>query len=267
MTPRKVITSAGWKHLSMRARVILQLFQFAHDGFNNGRIKMGIHQIGSQIGNQNHAANSRAVAELIETGFLECVSDADHHHAKVRQYRLTFIATGKEKSVSPATNEFMDWRPPSTSKRKFGRAKSATQEGVAVAVPASSRKFSVALDATPPAEIDGIAAISTVATVAPILGNQSSAGSEARLQTSNHARLPVEAPGVDLFELREWARHVLDILGFGGQKVLALDADVPQPALCKFLKGKGLRADYRMRLQFACGRHTPYRKWMNGTAA
>lgn len=45
MTPRKVVSSVAWKHLSLRARVVLQTFQSAHDGFNNGRIKMGIHQL------------------------------------------------------------------------------------------------------------------------------------------------------------------------------------------------------------------------------
>lgn len=262
MTPRKVINSVAWNHLSLRARAILQLFQSAHDGFNNGRIKMGIHQLGALIGNQNHAANARAVAELIEKGFLVCMSDADHHQSKVREYRLTFIPSGKAKATSPATHDYADWRPPAGSKRKFGGAKDATETEVSIAAPAIFGKFSGADSATSNGEIVGISASGCVAAVAPILGNQSLASSASTSISGNSPfRSTGEGIGVDLDELREWLLHVLGEAGFGGQKELSREAGVPEPVLSKFKRGRGLPAHYRIPLQTACGRRTPYNVW------
>lgn len=261
MTPRKVVGSIAWRQLSNRARAILQAFQYAHDGFNNGRIKMGIHQLGAFVGNQNHDANSRAVAELIEMGFLECVSDANHHQSKAREYRITFIASGKEKAISPATNDYLEWRPKPGMKRKFGPAKSAMESEVAIAGAANSRKLSCAVLATSNSETLEISTPCHVAATAPILGNQSSDLSPAIPIAGSRSSPSSEGVGVDLHELRGWMKDVIDQLGYGGQKTLALDARVPEPAISKFKRGRSLPARYHLDLQMACGRHLPYRRW------
>ena len=105
MTPRRVLDSVAWKSLSLRARAILQVFQAGHDGWNNGNLGMRVHDLGAKIGDQNHGANGRAVAELIEKGFLELTAEADRRQGKVREYRLTFVTTGKSREVVDATHE------------------------------------------------------------------------------------------------------------------------------------------------------------------
>lgn len=276
MTPRKVISSVAWKNLSLRARVILQVFQSAHDGFNNGRIKMGIHQIGALIGIQNHKANSQAVAELITSGFLECVSDANHHQSKVREYRLTFIPSGAGKKPKAATHEYRDWRcpvgakkrkPPAPNSKKSGSAKMTTEIPISVVDTATVGKFSGSVMETEMEGIDGISIVDRVALVAPILVNQSPPLSP---MLSSGGTIPSLGDGgscIELCVLRDWTRYVIELLGYGGQKVLALDAGVPQSVLCKFVKGKGLPARYHIALQAACGRHSHYTQWKTANAA
>lgn len=84
MIPRAVLDSVAWRHASMRARVVLQVLLFHHDGWNNGNLSISVKQIGKALNNQNHAANGQALAELIKLGFVECTSGADHGQAKAR---------------------------------------------------------------------------------------------------------------------------------------------------------------------------------------
>lgn len=158
ITPRALLDSVAWKHLSFRARAVLQVFQDRHDGFNNGHLALGIHEIGKRLGNKNHGPNAKAVAELIELGFLECVSDADRKHSKVREYRLTFVSTGKAKHVEKATNDYRDWRPAPGKTRKFGGVRTTTQEGVCVVETTPMVKNSVVVFTTD----DAVASVNVV---------------------------------------------------------------------------------------------------------
>lgn len=107
---RPMLRSPAFLSLSMRARSTLLVLLDCWDGFTNGRIGLSIENLGRALGNQNHRANSAALLELMDRGFIECTSGADHHKRKAREYRLTFVSTGEAASEQP-TNEWREWQP------------------------------------------------------------------------------------------------------------------------------------------------------------
>ncbi len=270
MVPRSVIESVAWRGASLRARAILQIFQFCHDGFNNGEITLSIKQIGKAMGDQCHGANAKAVAELIALGFLECTSDASHGQSKARAYRVTFIASGKGKAT-PATNEFQAWRPAPGSKRAFGGARSSqtVKFGVAVtatqgvefdAVTATVVKFHDAVTATGGPEIAGVPDQTSVAVTAPYLGNHSTQRCSVSPLSEISSRNRPESIAADFDDLRAWVRDAIAVLGYGGAKILASKAGIPEPNLSRFRAGKALSEQYRLPLHEACARVLPANK-------
>lgn len=254
ITPRRMIDSPAWRSLSNRARTALQIFQAHHDGFNNGRIGLGIKAVGTFMGNQNHGANARAIAELIEKGFLECMSDADWSQSKVREYRLTFIPCGSKSTFKSATNEYLDWRPAHGTRRKFGAAGSTTKTELSDAVTATRKKFPVAMTANGRPETGVVSRVDRVAETAAHITNQSSAQFDPK-------RAQVSSSGIDLSELRGWTLYVIEFLGFGGQKRLAASSKVPEPVLSKFKAGANLPSHHHINLQAACARFVRYDQW------
>lgn len=246
----------------MRARAVLQVFQDRHDGFNNGRIALGIHDIGKALGNQNHGANARAVAELIEKGFLECISDADRKQGKVREYRLTFISTGRTKDIAKATHEYQDWRPEAGKNRKFGGAKTATQKGISGAETTTVMKVSVANIAPAETESRDFCSPPSGAETALLIYNQSPGSFVApESPPCSLEKLRRADPRTDVDELRDWTQAVVSQLGYGGARRLAHNAAIPEVALSRFRAGRGLPDQYRLQLQEACGRLLPYRQF------
>lgn len=278
MTPRRVVDSVAWRCASLRARAVLQVFQDRHNGFNNGDISLSIKEIGAALGDQNHAGNSRAVAELIELGFLECTSDAAHSQAKARTYRITFIGTGEGKRATSATHEYQNWRPQTGARKKFGGARSAmdvkfgaavtaTRTPVSVVVTTTPVKFRAAVTATQGAEIADFQEQGSVAVTAPLLSNHLSGESGSSEITPKVRKIcPADSAGVPLDELRAWVRAVVEVLGYGGQKTLANNAAITQPALTRFRQGRSLPEAYRLPLQEACGRALPYNRWKAAAA-
>jgi len=260
MVPRRVQDSVAWRCLSLRARVVLQVFQARNDGFNNGRIGISIHDIGAAVGDQNHGANSRAVAELIEKGFVECTSDACRHQSKVRSYRLTFIPTGEGKKLQPATHEYHAWRPVPGDRKKFGGARTATQKPHSVVVTATELKSSVAVTARQPTGNCGFEGHSCGAVTARYIGNQSADVLGSMKSDPGISLKPAAADlRADEPDLREWTREVC--AQPGGQRALAGSSGVPAATLSRFLAGKGLPDRHRTSLQNACGRALPYATW------
>ncbi len=268
--PRKLLASPAWRSLSMHARATYLVFCERHNGFNNGEIALGVREVSAALGNQNHRATSRSICELIERGFLVCTSDADHHQAKTRTYRITAIQTGNgKKEGSKATNDYLEWRPGPLQKRKFGGARTATQRPVSVTETATERKFPVAVPATTMTEICGFEADACVAVPATLIGNQSVDHSRSSGSLEIIAPVASRPAGVGpaqsslpaLDELREWTRAVIAKLGYGGAKKLAAAAKVPEPVLSRFRQGKNLPEHHRLALQHACGRALPFNVW------
>ncbi|OYX62753.1 MAG: hypothetical protein B7Y89_07650 [Novosphingobium sp. 32-60-15] len=271
MLPRAVMESVAWRHASMRARSILLVLLFHHNGWNNGTLAISVKQIGKALGNQNHAANGQALAELMQFGFIECTSGADHGQAKARTYRITFVSTGEGKRTEFATHEYQAWRPTSGAKKQFGRAKTktpmkfgdavtATPDMKSVAMTAPHMKFHDAITATLEAEIAGVSTDSSGAIIAPYLINQSSPvprlSPVSGISPSQHD----DSTMTPISELRDWVRDA--ITAIGAAKILAKDAGIPEATLSRFKTGKTLPAKYRHRLQEACGRALPYSQWL-----
>lgn len=269
MIPRAVLDSVAWRHASMRARVVLQVLLFHHDGWNNGNLSISVKQIGKALNNQNHAANGQALAELIELGFVECTSGADHGQAKARTYRLTFVSTGEGKRSKPATNEYQSWRPVTRTKRgfgqarpadpmKFGGAKTATPDVKSVAITAAHMKFHDANTATLKPGIADFSTDSSVAEIAPHLINHLSPLPRLSPVSGISPSQQDDSMMTPIAELRDWVRAITAI---GTAKLLAKDAGIPEATLSRFKRGWNLPAKYRHRLQEACGRALPYSKW------
>lgn len=187
------------------------------------------------VGDQNRGANSRAIAELIDLGFIECTSAADHAYARAREYRITFINTGEGKNRAPATHEYEQWRLAAKTK-KFGGAKTAPTN------------------------------VQTGAETAPLIGNHLSTADKPSPRLAN---IPAPARAaepitVDVDELRLWVQAVIRQLG--NAQPLARDSGVPEPTLSRFRNGKGLPRQYHLPLQMACGRALPFIKYKAATA-
>lgn len=262
MLPRRLLASVAWRYLSHRARSVLLAFCYSHNGRNNGRLELGIHAIGELIGNQNHGGNAKAVAELIDKGFLECTSDADHGQSKVRCYRVTFIATGEPRSIVPASHDYDDWRPTPADRRKFGGARTATQKPDSGAVTARTVKNSGAVTATPVTESRHFEAHASGAVTALSLYNHISGSSDDPAGPDRPLKLSRQIPAADLradlSTLRTWANEAIDRRGYGGARMLAHDAGIPEVALSRFRNGKNLPDHYRVPLQEACARAIPF---------
>ena len=266
MTPRRVLKSVAWRHASLRARVILTIFQSAHNGWNNDRLRMSLSEICQAVGDQNRGANARAIVELIELGFLECTSEADHPAAKAREYRITFISTGEGKHSRTATHEYDSWRPGPCKKRKFGGAKTAPPIASSGAETAPVVKVTGAVTTPRSTVSGGFEAPAGGAVTAPLLDNQSvgrsspSQKSEVVQLNPSRARIAINAR-VDLDELRDWMRATIEVIGYGGARRLAQDARITEPVISRFRAGRSLPDLHRRPLQEACGRVLSYKKW------
>lgn len=261
MVPRCVQHSVAWRNLSLRARVVLMVLQDRHNGFNNGAIGVGIHDIGVALGDQNHKANSKAVAELIEKGFVECTSTADRLQSKVRTYRLTFISTGESKRTQPATHEYRSWRPQPGNRKKFGGARTATQNPISVVETTTIMESFVVDTATPTTGMSGFEARSSVVVTAPLIGNQSAGVVVGLKSGSGISKTTAGDLRASVTDLREWARAACATHGTGGQRTLSAASGVPAATLSRFLSGKGLPDRHRSGLQQACGRVLPFSTW------
>lgn len=270
MVPRAVVASVAWRHASLRARAILQIMQYRHDGRNNGQIALTLKDIARELGGKNHGANAKAIAELIALGFIECTSGADHRQAKAREFRITFIPTGEGKRSQPATNEYQEWRPAPGNRKVFGGARSADpmKFGAAVTamptmksdtVTATEVKFHVTETATGVAGIAHFSTDSNVAETVTLLSNHLSPQSRPRSVSGISPSQSVESIAAPVDELRAWLRDA--ITAIGGAKLLAKEAGVPEATLSRFKNGKGLPERYRLPLHEACGRALPYSKW------
>lgn len=270
MIPRAVMESVAWRHASMRARSILLVLLFHHNGWNNGTLSISVKQIGKALGNQNHAANGQALAELMQLGFIECTSGADHGQAKARTYRITFVSTGEGKRVQSATHDYQSWRPGVGATRQFGRGKNAdpmkfggaitaTPDVKSVAMTAPHMKFHGAITATLEAGIADVSTDSSGAITAPHLLYQSSPVPRLSSVSGISPSQQDDSVMTPISELRDWVRDAITTIG--AAKILAKDAGMPEATLSRFKAGKTLPEKYRNRLQEACGRALPYSKW------
>jgi hypothetical protein len=81
------------------------------NGYNNGEIGLSQRQMGERIGTSNYRRIGPAIAELMEHGLIDVTAEGKWKQRLARQYRLTFVNTGKPGHYKPATNEYRNWAP------------------------------------------------------------------------------------------------------------------------------------------------------------
>lgn len=238
--PRAMLSSPAFLSLSLRARSSLYVVLERFNGFNNGRIGLSIDNLGAALGNQNHAANSRALVELMDRGFLECMAGANHVKSKAREYRLTFIESGNG-GRDKATNEWKLWRPVG----KIGPEATATREWKPVEATATRRKLGVEATATRATETCGVGGRFRVEATAAHIISQYQPSPLAVSDVGNSFKSPSEIRA---------ALNNLIATGETTATALALAVNMPAGTMSKFRNGRGLPEQYVGPLHMELGR-------------
>ncbi|GAA4714864.1 hypothetical protein GCM10023325_08610 [Sphingomonas lutea] len=86
------------------------------NGYNNGSIGISYEQIGDRLKGQNksrpnNARIAAAIVRLIDRGLVGDPEPESWMQRRAREYRLTFITSGKAPPFKCATNEYLRWEP------------------------------------------------------------------------------------------------------------------------------------------------------------
>ena len=109
--PICVIESPAYRDLSLWARAILTQIVARMNGYNNGSIAISVSEICTVLGNSNRGKAVKALAELMQHGFIEATTEGDRKERLAREYRLTFVNTVSNGKFVAATEEYRDWKP------------------------------------------------------------------------------------------------------------------------------------------------------------
>lgn len=121
--PVCVIKSPAYRDLSLWARAILVELVARMNGYNNGAIALSVTEICEALRNSNRGKAAKAIAELMEHGFIDVAMQADRRERLAREYRLTFVATAGP--PFGAANEYKSWTPT----KKSGGNTSSPEKG------------------------------------------------------------------------------------------------------------------------------------------
>ena len=114
--PHVVADSLAYLSLGPFERAVLAEILRRFNGYNNGQIAITYEEIGNRLkgrnaGRPNNARVARAVARLVGHGLLAEPQPASWVERRSREYRLTFISSGKGPLIQAATNEYLSWKP------------------------------------------------------------------------------------------------------------------------------------------------------------
>lgn len=254
LLPHAVIDSPAFKTASFRAQALLILLHRTFNGFNNGKLCLSRNQIAEGLNCQNHAANRKALGELVARGLVVQEKSYPLGSRLANEYRLTFISTGREGDPRPATNDYLHWAPGdagTVSKRKpgnFRRAAIAHEDPVSCAAIAHDRKLSCAAITHEDLETDANPSSFHGSSCAAIAQH---IGSHTRGQPGAGDRVSTDT----LENLRDRVKAAL-ANRTATQKSLADAAGILPGTLSKFLHhGRGLPRAQCMDLQLALGQH------------
>jgi hypothetical protein len=104
--PHVVADSPAWRGSSLLMRALMLEIVRAHNGYNNGQIARSQRQIADAVATTNFRAISRAVAEAIQRGFLSIEAEGTVWTRQAREYRVTWLPTGKPPHVRLPTDEW-----------------------------------------------------------------------------------------------------------------------------------------------------------------
>jgi hypothetical protein len=79
------------------------------NGYNNGNIVLSQRQIASRLNTSNFRKIGRGIGELMQHGLIDVAVEGQWKTRMARQYRLTFVNSGKPGHYRPATNDYVHW--------------------------------------------------------------------------------------------------------------------------------------------------------------
>lgn len=109
--PICVIESPAYRDLSLWARAILTEIVARMNGYNNGSIAISVTEICTALGNSNRGKAAKAIAELMQHGFIDVTTEGDRKERLAREYRLTFVNTVSNGKFVAATEDYRNWTP------------------------------------------------------------------------------------------------------------------------------------------------------------
>jgi len=114
MLPHFLLKSEAWKSLTPVPRALFVEVAQRWNGFNNGRIGLGIREAGQAI-HVKHTTACSAFRVLQERGFLVLTRDSSFDQKRLaREWRVTAFPLGDYRQpTAPPTREFARWRLPS----------------------------------------------------------------------------------------------------------------------------------------------------------
>ncbi|MGZ2410750.1 hypothetical protein ACUXST_000147 [Sphingomonas sp. F9_3S_D5_B_2] len=112
--PHVVADSPAYLSLSPFERAVLGEILREFKGYNNGEIVISYERIGERLKGSNscrpnNSRIARAVAALHERGLIDEPTPHSWLQRKAREYRLTFISSGKAPPFKSPTNEYLKW--------------------------------------------------------------------------------------------------------------------------------------------------------------
>ena len=108
-----LLKSEAWASLSPVERALYIEVAQRWNGFNNGKIGLGIREAGKAI-DVKHTTAGEAFRVLQERGFLVLTRNSSFDQKRLaREWRVTAFPMGDYRNpTARSTNEFARWRPP-----------------------------------------------------------------------------------------------------------------------------------------------------------
>lgn len=110
--PHCVFDSEAYLALDVYARAVLNEIIRRFNGYNNGSIAVSQAELMRRLETKNPRRVIEAIRSLVEKGLIDVPFNGHWKQGKAREYRLTFVSTGKPpQSFYPATNDYRTWKP------------------------------------------------------------------------------------------------------------------------------------------------------------
>lgn len=115
--PRVVLESPSYQDLRLSARSLLWEITARFTGSNNGRIIFSHEEASERIGVSSPKTIVAAFKALMEHGFIDVAMESDYEARLAREYRITWLTSGKHPPYKAATNDYLDWSASAPSKK------------------------------------------------------------------------------------------------------------------------------------------------------
>jgi len=110
--PHYLLKSEAWKSIGPVPRALFIEVAQRWNGFNNGRIGLGVREAGEAL-HVKHTTAGAAFKVLQDRGFLVLTKDSGFDQKRLaREWRVTAFPVGDSRAPSsPPSKEFLRWRP------------------------------------------------------------------------------------------------------------------------------------------------------------